>query len=111
MSAEAIRQAADAIESALADAVEQLGRTNDSLGLIETAMAEAIDRMGRRQAIDIGPLVAAITSLRPVVNVNVPPAPAPIVHVLPAAEFIVTLNDPYGNAERTMTIKRVAQAT
>lgn len=111
MSADAIRQAADAIESALADVVEQLSKVSDGAGLVETALAEALDRMEQRSAIDLAPLVAALNNLRPVVNVTVPPAPVPAVHVMPAptGSWEIVRPGGYGRPDVVVaTIRKVA---
>lgn len=111
MSADAIRQAADVIESALADVVEQLSRVSDGAGMVETALAEALDRMEQRSAIDIAPLVQALNNLRPVVNVTVPPVPAPVVQMMPAPAGSWEIVRPGSHDHRDVvvaTIRRVS---
>jgi len=85
------KRIASLIESALADMATAAGDGARSLGLIETALAEAIDRLERRGVIEPATLLKAISEARPVVHVNVPPAPAPVIQMPPPpAEFVVS---------------------
>ncbi len=99
------------IESSLADIAGSLeqARKSHSSAAIESAIADVVSALESRKAMDLGPLVAAIKAMQPVVNVT---TPAAVVHVMPAAapsKWKVTLpGSGYGMPDREMTIERVA---
>ena len=103
------KRLASLIESALADVAAAVGQGAKSLGMVENAMAEALGVLEQRGVIDHGALLKAIAEARPVVHINVPPQPAPVVQVMPAAEFEVSRPGGYGQPDVVlMRIKRVA---
>lgn len=93
----------EAMETALADAVGHMAHTAGTLDAIETALAEALHRLSEKHVIDFGPLVQALSAMRPVVNVNVPQAQ---VHIAGPAKFKVTIEGAYGEPDRVMLIER-----
>lgn len=104
------KRLASLIESALADVAAAVGQGAKSLGMVENAMAEALGVLERRGVIDHGALLKAIAEARPVVHINVPPQPAPVVQYLPAVqgEWEITKHDAHGTPIARVTLKRVA---
>lgn len=110
MSAPDIASTAIAIESALTDLVEKLEQINAAggLALVHGALTDAVEAMEKR-SINLAPLIEAIGRLQPTVHVHVPPAPAapaPVVQLVPAAEFEVRIKDQFGGPDRVMSITR-----
>ena len=99
----------ESLERSLADIAEALEQAK-AIGVLETALADAIEAIERRPGVDLGPLVAALREWKPVINVQVPPPPAPVVHLMPAAkaEWEIRLPGSYGAPDRVLTIKKVA---
>lgn len=90
------------IDASLADIAEKL----ELAGGIESGLADLIETMRERKGIDLGPLVAALKSLNPTIQINVPPAPAPVVHILPATKgrWEITRPGGYGQPEQVLAV-------
>jgi hypothetical protein len=99
---------AESIEASLAAIAEKL----DIAATAEAALGELLELLQARKGIDLSPLVAAVRECAPVVTVNVPPAPQPVVQVLPApaqGEWEITRPGSYGQADVVLArIKRIA---
>lgn len=80
MTPDKLEEAAALIEASMASMAESL----QALGVIEAGFAELTDWIKENKGMDIAPLVAALKGLKPAITINVPPAPAPQVHFLPA---------------------------
>ena len=103
-----IEQIAESVESSLADIAEALG----TVAGIESGLADLIEILKDRKGLDIAPLVAVVKTLNPTIHVNVPPAPAPVVQILPApaqGTWQITRPGGYNQPDVVLaTIKRVA---
>lgn len=114
MSATPIDKLIDSIESSLADLttmpdkLEAIGRI---LGAIEQGVADHAAAVGGK-ALDLGPLIQAIQSLKPSVTVVVPQQelPAPIFQLpdMKGATWEIRLPGAYGAPDRVAILKRTA---
>lgn len=102
-----IEQLAESIEASLADMAEALG----TVAGIESGLADLIEILKDRKGLDITPLVGVLKGMNPTIHINVPPAPAPVLHFLPApnkAAWQITRPGGYNQPDVVIaTIKRV----
>lgn len=105
-----------AIESGIADAVTALEATKESPAL--DRLVTAIEALKPAVTVDVAPTPVQVSVAAPVVNIeapsvvveaSMPPAAAPVVHIMPApqaATWKVTIPGSYGAPARVMTIER-----
>jgi hypothetical protein len=99
------------LEQHLSEMAETMEKVREAGMLESEALAHVLEAIQKRPGVDLGPLVAAIANLRPVVNVTVPQAPVPAVHVMPApaSSWQIVRPGTHGRPDEVVaTIRRVA---